>query len=98
MVGPGIRTQDLSDESLAPYRSELSRQPLYVQNVCTKVQFNSILRMQNEIMNLYIFIYTYFLHIYKMVLENPIRLMFRKSANKINSFMYSNYPSTLLSR
>ena len=27
MVGPGIRTQDLSDESLVPYRSELSRQP-----------------------------------------------------------------------
>ena len=27
MVGPGIRTQDLSDESLAPYRSELSGQP-----------------------------------------------------------------------
>ena len=28
MVGPGIRTQDLSDESLAPYRSELSGQPI----------------------------------------------------------------------
>ena len=27
MVGPGIWTQDLSDESLAPYRSELSGQP-----------------------------------------------------------------------
>ena len=26
-VGPGIQTQDLSDESLAPYRSELSGQP-----------------------------------------------------------------------
>ena len=28
MAGPGIRTQDLYDESLAPYRSELSRQPI----------------------------------------------------------------------
>ena len=27
MVGPGTQTQDLSDESLAPYRSELSGQP-----------------------------------------------------------------------
>ena len=29
MVGPGIRTQELSDESLAPYRSELSGQPIF---------------------------------------------------------------------
>ena len=29
MVGPGICTQDLSDESLTPYRSELSWQPYY---------------------------------------------------------------------
>ena len=28
MVGLGIQTQDLFNESLAPYRSELSRQPI----------------------------------------------------------------------
>ena len=32
MVGPGIRTQDLSDESLTPYRSELSGQPIPKKN------------------------------------------------------------------
>ena len=36
MVGPGIRTQDLSDEILAPYRSELSRQP-YDNEVKTRI-------------------------------------------------------------
>ena len=34
MVGPGIRTQDLSHESLAPYHSELSGQPNKCEHVC----------------------------------------------------------------
>ena len=46
MVGPGIPTQDLSDESLAPYRSELSGQPCFKNNILNKaeVQFYSFPR------------------------------------------------------
>ena len=39
MVGPGIQTQDLSDKSLPPYRSELSGQPTPKEVQFSKDQF-----------------------------------------------------------